>query len=259
MLYSEFAPTGFDRHINIDDDDGDSREDWIVAPVGIDRDTACAITLSNWQCCIDDLESSDIEYEIHRFGHWANGWFEILLIKPTERGAAWIYDTERAIADYPILDEMKLSELEHDHESEAFDNWAESELNGAIESALDIELSDYLTIDFLGILSERACVYWEHARDGASIDVDRCADVATIDDLETAGIEFQYLKPQGTVFELIGDDGYLIAWSEDSDQLRDRQLSNSAIVETEYREEYHDCHPMVERNIAPSMDWHYAS
>jgi len=50
--------------------------------------------------------------EVHRFGHWACGWFEIILVRPDTNAAKTAEEIEAALADYPILDECDHSERE---------------------------------------------------------------------------------------------------------------------------------------------------
>ncbi len=51
--------------------------------------------------------------EVHRFGHWGPGWFEIILINPTdETRVKEAQEIEGALSDYPIVDESLYSEYE---------------------------------------------------------------------------------------------------------------------------------------------------
>jgi hypothetical protein len=104
--YSDFRPTQFDHPITIED-----RNDWLVAPVIRNRDSGI-LTESNWECQLDSLELVTAEYEIHSFGHWANGWFEIVLVHPDYEDV--LEEVEAALIDYPILDETHYANLEWD-------------------------------------------------------------------------------------------------------------------------------------------------
>ena len=114
MTYKEFKPTSVDGHIDLD-----GREAWLVAPVSINRDTEDSLTLSNWASLREMFPESET-VEIHRFGHWGPGWFELMLLDPCH--AKELEDVERALEDYPVLDDEKMSEIEREQELEAWDN-----------------------------------------------------------------------------------------------------------------------------------------
>ncbi len=89
--------------------------DWLVS-LGTNRD-ACALTRSNFRVHQRDLERLDPngeDHQVHRFGHWANGWFELILVRPGTACAEDAKSTESALADYPVLDESDFSELEQE-------------------------------------------------------------------------------------------------------------------------------------------------
>lgn len=109
--YSEFQPTGFDpRGLGLED-----KQEWFVFPVSRNRDSE-ALTESNWRVSIRDLNAlaEPETWELHRFGHWACGWFEIVIVQPGTAAAKLGETTENALADYPVLDEHDFSELEHE-------------------------------------------------------------------------------------------------------------------------------------------------
>jgi len=84
--YCEFRPTNFDCHgLGLPE-----RQDWLVVPVGHGRDSD-TLAESNWAVAkqrLDNLDPHCLDHEIHRFGHWANGWFEIILVRPDSACAA---------------------------------------------------------------------------------------------------------------------------------------------------------------------------
>ena len=233
--HRDYAPTQFDHHIVLDD-----QEDWLVAPVSITRDTQCSVTLSNWAAIQEDLEREGIDYDIHRFGHWGPGWFEIILIEPTEKAAEWLYDTKGALADYPVLDESKMSEIESEQEMDAWDGWLYRDFEDALEDRLDITLEDDISYEAFNDWRELACVDWNHGNDGAGINIESIIDSISIDDLESAGIEFTHNTPQGDVWELLSFDGHLIYWSESWDAMREWSLSGQTIVAAPYDAQRHD-------------------
>ncbi len=111
--YKEFSPTQFDRHINFDDD----REDWLIGPCSHNRDSDM-LTKSNWVSMIKELGGESETVEIHRFGHWGNGWFEIVLIQPGSEAEKKALEIESALADYSVLDDSHYSEMEAEAISE---------------------------------------------------------------------------------------------------------------------------------------------
>lgn len=103
--YRDFAPTPMDpAGLALPD-----HQEWLVAPCTLSRDSA-VLEESNWYAQLEMLGGESETVEIHRFGHWACGWFEIVLVHPDR--ALELEDIEAALHNYPILDEMDLSERE---------------------------------------------------------------------------------------------------------------------------------------------------
>lgn len=101
MIYKDFAPTGFDvAGLGCED-----RQDWLVFPCAHNRDSDC-LDESNWDVSVKallEIDPTEVDHEIHRFGHWANGWFEIILVRPGTACAAESEKTEASLANYCIL------------------------------------------------------------------------------------------------------------------------------------------------------------
>lgn len=110
--YSKFAPTGVDpKGLGLED-----RQDWYVAPCSITRDSGLRDE-SNFKTLVKILEEADPEgedYEIHRFGHWGPGWFEIILVRPDTKCYEEAESCECALADYPLLNDSDYSERQYD-------------------------------------------------------------------------------------------------------------------------------------------------
>lgn len=115
--YKEWAPTGCDtRGLGLDE-----RQDWLVAPVIITRDSGIR-EQSNWEVVKTDLEelpsigsaedNTESDVEVHRFGHWGPGWFEIMLVRPDSPAAKSAEEWEGCLSEYPIACESHYSELE---------------------------------------------------------------------------------------------------------------------------------------------------
>ena len=121
--YSEFAPTGFDSKGAFLPD----RQDWFLAPVSRTRDSG-ALSESNFEAALEYLGGESDSVEVHRFGHWGPGWFEIILVHPTAESKPGVRfvdladELARSLADYPCLDEEDFSRREWEEASEAWMN-----------------------------------------------------------------------------------------------------------------------------------------
>lgn len=109
QTYKQFTPSTHDaRGLGLPD-----RQDWLVCPVTQSRDSE-ALERSNFRVAVRRLGGESETVEVHRFGHWACGWFEILLVAPSRLPDA--QGLAESLDDYPVLDEMDLSELENEEE-----------------------------------------------------------------------------------------------------------------------------------------------
>lgn len=79
------------------------------------------LTESNWACALEKLDGESDNVVIHRFGHWACGWWEALCVEPNTPEYIIALDLEAHLADYPVLDEEDWSERE---DEEAQTVWA---------------------------------------------------------------------------------------------------------------------------------------
>jgi len=122
--YKDFQPTGFDPKGYMLDD----QQDWYVVPVSRTRDTG-PFEESNFEAALEILggERTNI-VEVHRFGHWGPGWFEIIIVNPkagkTMKKALSI---EASLADYPVLDDEDFSRREWELMQETWMNMSISE------------------------------------------------------------------------------------------------------------------------------------
>jgi type II secretory pathway component PulJ len=96
VQYKDYAPTTFDA-CGLPD-----RQDWYVAPCSTNRD-AEPLQRSNWR--VQQTMLAHLETEIHRFGHWACGWVEVLLVAPSDAAKADLAKIADSLADYPVLSE----------------------------------------------------------------------------------------------------------------------------------------------------------
>lgn len=143
--YGEFRPTCFDAkglaagRMGDDEDDTD-RAQWFVAPCSITRDSG-ALERANWieqESALKKADPDSESNETHRFGHWACGWFEIVLVKPGTNAADVAAELAAALEDYPILCEDRLSAIEHEEESADWANYGAADFASAIKRALGL-------------------------------------------------------------------------------------------------------------------------
>lgn len=182
-LYKDFAPTGFDfRGLGLE-----NRQDWIVAPCSRSRDSD-TLTESNFASAkrmLTDLpehqESEDGLVEVHRFGHWACGWFEIILVHPSL--AEHVESIESALANYPVLDDQDHSEREHEAEWEAWQSWGHTEyLRKHLAPTFDLSEStlywflDVPSYEQTFALYNEHTPYTEHHSDGPSFAYKQACD-----------------------------------------------------------------------------------
>jgi len=135
ITYREFTPSGWDSRQNYLGNPLNDRQNWAVAPVGLNRDS-CELEQSNFATFLDILGGESENVEIHRFGHWAIGWYEIILVNPHNQPAFFkARELESKLEDYPCLDEEDYSQREFVSINERWDNAGLSErvelLNGA--------------------------------------------------------------------------------------------------------------------------------
>lgn len=138
IRYAEYSPSGFDGRgafsHNIGDDSTPG-EDWMVV-IGRNRDSGI-LDRHNWEEACRILPEGD-DVQIHRFGHWACGWLEVLLVRPGTDAAATGEKIGARLEDYPILNEDRYSEMEWDETCKA---WEGASLRERIRLCADAGVS----------------------------------------------------------------------------------------------------------------------
>jgi hypothetical protein len=76
---------------------------------------------SNFAAALRILGGESDTVEVHRFGHWGPGWYEVILVHPDRAGDA--EEIEASLEDYPVLDDTDLSEREHEAYIKAWESW----------------------------------------------------------------------------------------------------------------------------------------
>ena len=149
--YKKFQPTEFDRAGAFLPE----RAGWLVVPIGRNRDSG-PLDLSNWEALESELESKAGEedenngWEIHRFGHWACGWYEIFLVKPGTAAMAVAEGVAGRLEDYPVLDEDDFSEREWNDYRESWNDWGAGDFRAALAGGLTGVQAEYALDDVSG-------------------------------------------------------------------------------------------------------------
>ena len=115
QTYAKFIPTPFDRAGAFLSE----RQDWLVVPCGRNRDSG-PLEESNFHVALEHLGGESDDVEVHRFGHWGVGWFEILLVRPDSHTARLAEEIESALAEYGVLDETDFSQRETECAAESW-------------------------------------------------------------------------------------------------------------------------------------------
>lgn len=135
QTYRSFAPTPFDSR-GLAADRHDIGE-WLVLPCSRNRDSDC-LAESNFACALKELGNESDDVQVHRFGHWACGWYELILVRPDTAAASTAEEIEASLADYPVLSDDHYSELEY---SEACRNWERMSVSDRVHACQKYRVS----------------------------------------------------------------------------------------------------------------------
>jgi len=113
--YKDFAPTGFDRKGLNGEREGISEYGVLLAQ---NRDSD-ALERSNFRAALARLGGESENVQVHRFGHWAVGWFEIIVVKEGTEEYEKAEEIEGKLENYPVLDEEDFSRLEWEENTDA--------------------------------------------------------------------------------------------------------------------------------------------
>ena len=117
--WSKNGPTIFDDASNYG---GADLSHLLVAPVSRSRDSG-PLDKSNFKEALRVLGGESDTVQIHRFGHWACGWYELLLIDPSDMERVAIgEEIERRLENYPVLNEEDYSQRETDGAQSLWDS-----------------------------------------------------------------------------------------------------------------------------------------
>jgi hypothetical protein len=112
-----------------------SIDEWYVVPQNKTRD-ANVLDESNFDCILKHLGGESDTVEVHRFGHWACGWYELILVHPSRKNE--VEKIEKDLDNYPVFDE--------DHYSQACDEardkfWAELSISDRVKMCQEAGIS----------------------------------------------------------------------------------------------------------------------
>ena len=131
--YRDYAPTEFDARGLALEDQGD----WYVV-TGRNRDSDI-LTESNFDAALACLGGESDDVEVHRFGHWACGWLEIILVRPDTEAEATARALRARLENYPMLDESDFCEREYAEYNEAWINWGKSDFVRELQRKLELD------------------------------------------------------------------------------------------------------------------------
>lgn len=175
--YKDFSPTPFDETgLNAGD-----QGDWLVAPCSTHRD-AVTSTRANWEALTKELDAIDPEgndHQINSYGHWACGWFEIILVRPGSECERACNEAEEYLSECGTLSEEDYQRVKQEDFEASWDMWlgrnAQASLIKAIEDAAPLFADDfdddpdkYIDAEELDGLLVQACNYEMH-NDGPSV------------------------------------------------------------------------------------------
>jgi hypothetical protein len=117
--YQEYQPTEFDPKGKALGD----HQNWYVSNIGLNRDSNLLdqSNFTSFAQALKDIEPEGNHWQIHRFGHWSCGWFEILILNPeTSEVLNKALEIMESLKTYlGPLDDVHHSNLEH----KAFMEW----------------------------------------------------------------------------------------------------------------------------------------
>ena len=131
-----------------------------------------------------EAEESDVVFETHN--HWAVGHvdgFAIRVRRPngdiTEAFATYHALAER-IADYPILNESRLSEMEVEESEDAWEDWARHEFGRALEARFGVPIRE--GADLRPVFDQGEPEWYEESS-GMTCDIQRVVKRLSFDDV----------------------------------------------------------------------------
>jgi len=118
MKYRDYQPTGFDKHIKIE-----GREGWeVLSFISKNRDSK-PLEITNFEYTQNALEGVQEEgenWEILEFGHWACGWYQIIITNPESKEITGkVEEIEEMYRNHIVLDEERYMQIIQENEIES--------------------------------------------------------------------------------------------------------------------------------------------
>lgn len=99
---------------------GEDFSEYFVGPVR-SRDSDL-VAQSNFECALEQLGGETETVQVARFSHWAVGWIEQILVHTSDKKSVKILQNiDKAIANYPLLNEDNYYQMESDELDSDFD------------------------------------------------------------------------------------------------------------------------------------------
>lgn len=111
-------PSALDSLSNYSGTDPDDFSDLLVV-LTRSRDSDC-LTESNWEVALEQLGGESEQVQIHRFGHWACGWWEALVVKEGTDQHRIAQEITSFLSDYPVLDDEHFTQKEMEHANDVW-------------------------------------------------------------------------------------------------------------------------------------------
>lgn len=144
QTYGTFRPTAFDpAGAFLREQSG-----WLLAPVSQTRDSN-ELDQSNFAEALKMLGGESETVEVHRFGHWGPGWFEIILIDPSDAERVRVAEEiAEALENYPVLNETDYSEREWESFLQGWEDYGRQDFIRKLEKDFDLpEAAVYILED----------------------------------------------------------------------------------------------------------------
>lgn len=119
---------------------GDEMDDWLVTPFGRNRDS-CHLTVSNHETVVELLKAAEPEgaddYQVLRFGHWACGWVDQVVVRPGTPCATVIEEQMARYESCPVLDDEDFSRREDADYRQSWVDYGHKDFLTALGKAFD--------------------------------------------------------------------------------------------------------------------------
>jgi hypothetical protein len=139
-----YTPAQLKRWTQPDNYSGTQFDEYYRTGIGQSRDSDC-LERANFAAMLEALGGESETVVVGHFGHWAVGWVEAIYIHESDTVKLKIADKIAAdLLDYPVIDDMALSETEQAERESVMDTYSSDWIN-EVCSMLGIE-SEVLTV-----------------------------------------------------------------------------------------------------------------